>query len=173
MNDLENLRRSFRPKRITTLFVGESPPHGGTFFYKQDSLLYRRMKESFGDDSNFLPVFQATGFFLDDLVLYPINQIERNEREQHRWKGVQSLAQRMTEYKPLAVVTLMRAIEPMVADAMRKADLGQIPLYVTPFPSRPEHQERFRSIMAEIIPKLPVAQTSEKLKGKGILGQRI
>src|SRR6267154_169476 len=36
-NDLERLCRSFRPKLITTLLVEESPPHGGTFFYKQDS----------------------------------------------------------------------------------------------------------------------------------------
>jgi hypothetical protein len=174
MNDLESLRRSFRPRQITTLFVGESPPHGGTFFYKQDSLLYHRMKESLGVNLNFLPAFQAKGFFLDDLVLYPINQVrDPNERDQHRRKSVHALAQRMTEYKPLAVVALMRAIEPMVADAMRKAGLAQIPLYVTPFPSRPEHQERFKVIMAEIIPKLPVAQTSEKWKDRGMVGQRI
>jgi hypothetical protein len=60
------------PLAITTLFLGESPPHDGTFFYKQDSLLYHRMKESFGAASNFLPTFQAKGLFLDDLVLYPI-----------------------------------------------------------------------------------------------------
>jgi hypothetical protein len=99
LNDLERLRRSFRPKQITTLFVGESPPHGGTFFYKRDSLLYHRMKESFGETSNFLPAFQAKGFILDDLVLYPINQIQnKNERDQHRRTGVQSLAQRMARF---------------------------------------------------------------------------
>lgn len=59
MNDLERLRLTFRPLAITTLFLGESPPHGGTFFYKQASLLYHRMKESFGAALNFLPAFQA------------------------------------------------------------------------------------------------------------------
>lgn len=152
MNDLERLSLTFRPLAITTLFLGESPPHARTFFYKQDSLLYHRMKESFGAASNFLPAFQAKGFFLDDLVLYPINQIEdKNERNEHRQKGVQPPAQRMADYKPLAVVALMCAIEPMVADAMREAGLAKVPLYVTPFPSRPEHQERFKLKMAEII----------------------
>lgn len=114
------------------------------------------MKESFGGASNFPPAFQAKGFFLDDLVLYPINQIaDKKERNEHRQKGVQSLAQRMADYKPLAVVALMCAIEPMVADAMREAGLAKVPLYVTPFPSHPEHQERFKLKMAEIIPKLP------------------
>jgi hypothetical protein len=39
------LRRSFRPKRITTLLVGESPPHGGTFFYKHDSRPAKKKKD--------------------------------------------------------------------------------------------------------------------------------
>lgn len=172
-NDLERLRHSFRPKRITTLFVGESAPHGGTFFYNRDSLLYRKLKESLRAASDFLSSFQAQGFFLDDLVLYPINQIENpNERDKHRRLGVQSLARRMAEYKPLAVVALMCAIEPMVADAMREAGLSQIPLYVTPFP-RPEHQERFKSKMAEIIPKLPVTPPPNKGDDVGMLGRRI
>ena len=69
------------------------------------------MKESFGAASNSLPAFQATGFFLDDLVLYSINQIEdKNERNEHRQKGVQSLAQRMCHRAD-------------VADAMREAGL--------------------------------------------------
>lgn len=174
MNDLEKLRRSFRPKQITTLFVGESPPHGGTFFYKRDSLLYQRMKESLGAASNFLSAFQARGFFLDDLVLYPINQIkDKKERDKHRQKGVTSLAHRMADYKPLAVVALMCAIEPMVADAMREAGLSQIPLQVAPFPGRPEHHERFKAKMAEIIPKLPVMRLSKKGKDEGTLRRRI
>jgi hypothetical protein len=48
MNELEKVRRSFRPRHITTLFVGESPPHSGVFFYKGDSQLYYRVKEAFG-----------------------------------------------------------------------------------------------------------------------------
>lgn len=173
MNDLERLRLSFRPKQITTLFVGESPPHGETFFYKRDSLLYHRMKESFGAAPNFLSTFQAQGFFLDDLVLYPIDQIkDQNERDKHRHKGVPSLAQRMADYRPLAVVALMCAIKPMVADAMREAGLSQTPLHVTPFP-RPEHQRRFKAKMAEIIPKLPVTRPSKKGKDEGTLRRRI
>jgi hypothetical protein len=83
------------------------------------------MKESFGAASNFLPAFQARGFFfLDDLVLYSIDQIEdKNELSEHRQKVVESLAQRMADDEPSSVVALMCAIEPMVADAMREAGL--------------------------------------------------
>ena len=62
------------------------------------------------------------------MVLHPINQIKnKKERDNHRREGVQSLAQRMRDYEPLAVVALMCAIAPMVADAMRIAGLSQIP----------------------------------------------
>lgn len=30
--DVERLRRSFMPLRVRVLFIGESPPAGGTFF---------------------------------------------------------------------------------------------------------------------------------------------
>ena len=100
--------------------MGESPPHGGTFFYKGDSRLYRNMKAVLRSRvADFLAVFKAKGFFLDDLVLYPINQIkDKDERDAHRRSGVSSLAGRMAGYRPLAVVAVMCAIKPMVAAAM-------------------------------------------------------
>jgi len=171
MSDLEKLRHSFRPKHITTLFVGESPPHSGKFFYKEDSQLYHRMREAFGAGANFLLEFKAKGLFLDDLLLYPINQIKnKNERDEHRQKGVPSLARRMADYRPLAVVAVMCAIKPMVEDAMRDAGLSHVPLHVVPFPLRPEQQERFKAEMAEIIPKLPPPTEPSQLLPK--LGAR-
>jgi hypothetical protein len=157
VSDLEKVRRGFRPRHITTLFVGESPPHGGAFFYNRDSRLYRRVKEAFGNDENFLSEFKAKGFFLDDLVLYPINQIkEKKERNEHRRKGVPMLASRMKDYQPAAVVALMLEIEPMVIDAMDQAGLSSVPRYVTHFPIFPKNVKAFKEEMAEIIPKLPV-----------------
>jgi hypothetical protein len=154
MSDLEELRRRFQPKHISTLFVGESPPKSGKFFYERDSLLYRRMKEAFGGTENFREDFMAKGFFLDDLVQEPINKKDKKERDARRREGVSSLAQRMRGYQPRAVVVVMCAIEPMVIDAIREAGLGHLKPHVVPFP-RAEHQEHFKKAMAEIIPKLP------------------
>jgi hypothetical protein len=95
------------------------------------------MKECFGATADFLEEFKKKGFFLDDLVLYLINQIQdKNERNEHWRKGVSSLARRMADYRPTAVVALTGAIEPMVADAMREAGLHHVPRNVTPFPPR-------------------------------------
>jgi len=141
--------------------VADSPPYNGTFFYRRDSLLYRQMREALASKGDFLQEFKEKGVFLDDLVLYPINQFkDLNERNGHRRKGVLSLAQRMADYRPGAVVALMCAIEPMVVDAMRDADLSHVPLYVTPFP-RPEHQKRFKEKLTEIVQKLPVTKPAD------------
>jgi hypothetical protein len=154
VSELEKLRLSYRPQQIATLFVGESPPHNGTFFYKGDSRLFRELKKVFGDSVGFLSEFKAKGLFLDDLVLYPINHMEKAERKAHRWKGVPSVAQRMKSYQPSTVVALMCAIKPMVVEAMRRAGLSRIPLYVMPFPAQ-GNQVRFRTKMAEVVRTIP------------------
>ncbi|PYV20252.1 MAG: hypothetical protein DMG24_23370, partial [Acidobacteria bacterium] len=158
MSDLKKLRHTFKPARITTLFVGESPQVNGTFFYKTDSVLYREMKRAFSGGDDFLQEFRSKCFFLDDLVLNPINKAEGKERTEHRRNGVPLLAARMRRYKPAAVVVLMKAIEPMVRKAMYEAGLSStIPFYVVPFPAM-GNAKRFRDVMAQIIPTLPVCK---------------
>lgn len=159
---MEKLRYEFKPNTVTVLFVGESRPDGKTFFYKRDSLLYHAMEECFSTKANFLLEFQAKGFFLDDLVLHPVNHIkDKRNRTALRRKAVPSLAHRMAAYRPSAVVALMCAIEPMVRDAMNQAGLQDVPLYVTPFPNH-WNRTRFKTTMAEIIPKLPSTNVSAK-----------
>ena len=43
----EELRRRYRPETVRALFVGESPPAGGTFFYAANSNLYRFTEQAF------------------------------------------------------------------------------------------------------------------------------
>ena len=39
-NTYENLRNHYKPDKVEVLFVGESRPQGGTFFYQGDSTLF-------------------------------------------------------------------------------------------------------------------------------------
>jgi hypothetical protein len=156
MTEVERLRQNFKPEPIRTLFIGESPPHGGNFFYQADSRLYRAMEKAFGGRPDFLAWFKSRGYFLDDLVLHPINKIkDKRERRKQRLESVVFLAQRLAYYKPAAVVVVMCAIEPEVRDAMRRGGVPQsVPIYVTPFPSF-GNQKRFQAKMVEIISRLP------------------
>jgi hypothetical protein len=155
MDKLEVLRRSFHPGCVTTLFVGESAPESGKFFYSSNSSLFRAMKRAFGNQEAFLEDFKRNGFYLDDLVLTPINRLEDCERSRLRQEAVPQLADRLIEYKPKAVVVVMRAILPMVRKAMHMAGISYEPFSV-PHPAF-GNWTRFRNAMTEIIDVLPVA----------------
>jgi hypothetical protein len=155
MNHFEELRKSFRPGHITTLFVGESAPASGRFFYSGDSSLFHAMKRAFGNRETFLEDFKEKGFYLDDLVLTPINKLERHERFTQRQEASPKLAKRLVEYKPKAVVVVMRAILPAVWKAMRMAGISYEPFCV-PHPAF-GNWTRFSNAMEEIMDSLPVA----------------
>ena len=80
--DVERLRRRYRPQRIRLLFVGESAPAGGTFFYAENSTLYFETREAFAKqfreelaNRSFLDFFRGLGCYLDDLCLEPVNHL--------------------------------------------------------------------------------------------------
>src|SRR5271166_2211160 len=78
--EIEELRLSYRPKRIRTLFVGESAPLSGKFFYKEKepTPLARHIETALRlaglrNGGPFLERFKSLGWYLDDLVLVPVN----------------------------------------------------------------------------------------------------
>ncbi len=159
MSNFENVRKSYRPRHITTLFVGESAPHGGTFFYNQNSRLFREIRKAFQGTELFLEDFKKNGFYLDDLVLEPVNHLERPDRIALCRESVSSLAKRLSNYKPQAIVILLHSIRPMVLQAMNEAGLSYAP-FCTPYPGF-GNQPRFHKAMIQIIPSLPVTKGSK------------
>jgi hypothetical protein len=115
METVEAVRRRFRPKRITTLFVGESAPHSGDFFYCGNTAMSSHMKRAvelaFGKSDDFLKSFQAYGWYLDDLVLEPVNHLPESERVAKCLNALKSLADRIEAYQPEAIVSLLKRIE--------------------------------------------------------------
>jgi len=113
--DKEAVRAQYRPQRIATLFVGESPPASGKFFYYGNTALARNMEAAMlsaglGGNGNFLERFKEQGWYLDDLILQPVNRQQRAERRR-KWRESQdSLADRIKVYKPRAIVSLLLAM---------------------------------------------------------------
>ena len=158
MSENETIRERFRPQQITTLFVGESAPDGEKrFFYRKNSQVYRYMKKAFDGKEDFLEWFKEKGYFLDDLILDPVNKMKSRKRRRLRLESIPDLAKRISIYRPTNVVALMKAIEPMVNDAVAKAGLRDCRLYATHFPGCGQ-QNVFMSEIADIISKL---QTEE------------
>lgn len=160
MSETEKIRKDFKPDRIMTLFVGESGPASGRFFYYGNSTLYRAMERVLGNRETFFDDFKRKGFYLDDLVLTPINKLERRERSRLRQQAIPKLAKRLIEYKPKAVVVVMRAIQPMVREAMNVAGISYEP-YCVPHPAF-GNWNRFCNEMTEIIDSLPTVGGSKQ-----------
>ena len=153
--DHDELRARYCPDDVRVLFVGESPPAGGTFFYAADSKLYFATKHAFEralpgcDPGRFLQSFQSLGCYLDDLCLQPVNHLkltvpaQKRERLRKRVEGEQSLALRLRNTNPAAVVLVMSGIQENVRRAAAAAGVLDRPFFVLPFPGRPEHAARF------------------------------
>jgi len=129
MIEVEALRASYRPQCITTLFVGESAPASGAFFYRGNTSLKRHMEQALAasglvGNSDFLERFKSYGWYLDDLVLTPVDRLPRPERRLQCETALESLATRIADYQPQAIVSLMRGIERFVNRAARRKRCG-------------------------------------------------
>jgi hypothetical protein len=150
MNDIEDLRRRFRPDRITTLFVGESAPASGKFFYSGNTNLFRQFRNVFGGGQDFLGEFKGKGFYLDDLVLWPVNKLTKEEKEKAHRVSIQPLSERISAYQPIRIVIIGRGIKKWVREAARLAEFTG-PISDVPFPNWPEHIRTFHAEMSTII----------------------
>jgi hypothetical protein len=135
----ERLRRTFRPARLRLLFIGESPPASGRFFYRRDSGLYRAMRDAFHavdpsiNDETFLAVFQISGCYLIDLCPEPVDHLDSKSRRATCRTSEDSLSKMIAQLQPAMIATLLRSIEGNVTQAASHADWHG-PLLHLPYP---------------------------------------
>ena len=143
---------------MTTLFVGKSPPFNGAFFYSGNPpmtrVMRRAIEESLGATDNFLETFKAYGWYLDDLVLTPVDHLDDRERRAICVAARCELAGRIAEYQPLMIVSLLRSIREDVEKAAEMAGCAVKPLNA-PFPSGGWHETPFRNEMRSRWATLP------------------
>jgi hypothetical protein len=95
----------------------------------------------------------ARGYFLDDLVLAPVNSFSRAARRRLHHDNTASLAGRLQAYRPSVVVSVLKAIRPAVEQARVAAGLD-VPHYCVSFPGNGKQPE-FRREMAALLHELP------------------
>jgi hypothetical protein len=156
---IERLRQRYRPSDVRLLFVGESAPAGGTFFYAANSTLYFETRTAFAralpdqlSGLRFLDLFKTYGCYLDDLCLEPINKLPQTARRQKRIDAEASLGERLRRYDPqMAVAIGKTTAAPHVRTALDRAGLTETPLGIVAFPGRPEHKVMFHTEMDAIL----------------------
>lgn len=143
----------FLPEQVRILFIGESPPASGRFFYRGDSGLYRAVREVFQtadrsiSDESFLFRFRECGGYLIDLCADPVDRLEPHARRVACLASEPSLSRRMRRLRPEMVVSLARSIRANVGRAAAKADWHG-PILDVPYPGRwVRHREVFAAAL--------------------------
>lgn len=85
---IERRRARYRPPEISLLFVGDSAPAGGTFFYTENATLHHDTRAAFARTlapqivaaRPSLDVFKELGCYLNDLCLEPTLGPQRGAR---------------------------------------------------------------------------------------------
>jgi hypothetical protein len=159
--DFESFRQSFYPRkgRVSVLFIGESRPHGGTFFYTGNSNLARYTQEAFArlygpfaTPTTFLKRFSALGCYLVDLCCKPVNGLTPAERRDACRAGESALARTLAKEQPRAIVVVKRGVAPFVGRAVAQAGVQREP-DVLPFPSH-GHQRSYVDALTRVLQKL-------------------
>jgi hypothetical protein len=153
----ERLRRSYRPRRVRLLFVGESPPDSGRFFYRADSGLYRAIRKTFVDvfpslaDSDFLEAFQEMDCYLVDLCGEPVDRMDAASRRRACRDGEVRLSATIRRLRPKIIVTLVRSIAENVRRAEVRAKWRGERVEV-PYPGRwQRHRVEFAKTLAPVL----------------------
>jgi hypothetical protein len=153
MDEIKEAQAKYRPDQIKVLFVGESLPVGGKYFYCGCNSLLRQVKRALGEeqtaDVDFLIKLKQRGWYLDDLVRSRVKdpaELKKKCREAR-----DDLAARIRDYNPSVVVCLLRRIRDDVEAAVLKAESNAC-IYAVSFP--PQQSRRFQEEMTLLRPRL-------------------
>jgi hypothetical protein len=158
----EDLRRQYHPEKIRVLFVAESRPAGGTFFYAANSNLVRYTEQAFRKGygvpamalADFLRGFKKAGCYLEDLCPEPVNDIKEHSLRKAEWKrAVGYLAKRIERASPAAIIPIHKGSERYVKEAA--SSVGRLSLLqpAIPFPGMGNHP-RYLAELSRLIEEL-------------------
>jgi hypothetical protein len=167
----ECLRRHYRPGHVRVLFVGESPPASGRFFYQADSGLYRAMRHTFVNafptlrDADFLESFRALGCYLVDLCGTPVDRLDAEQRKRVCIAGQVRLSRMLKQLQPDVLITVVRSIAANVERAECGANWKGQHLEL-PYPGR--WQRNRAAFDTELVPVLR-RELAKEVRGLAIL----
>lgn len=150
-------RFKYRPKNINILFIGESVPNNGTFFYHKDSNLFKATLEAFQkvfsdiNQVNFLDRFKEMGFYIDDLCEEPVNQLGDKDRKTLRTLYEPNMEKRLELFKPKIIIYSPKTYLEKHIERMASKLKLEIPIHSLSFPGRPEHKKAYVEKLVSIL----------------------
>lgn len=111
INNNELLRQKYRPNIVDILFIGESCPQNGTFFYAANSNLYKYTAEAFENvfKKQFsLLAFQELNYWLYDICEEPINGLPDSERKLRIKNNISRLIETINILNPKLIIVIKK-----------------------------------------------------------------
>jgi len=154
----ETIRKNYKPHIVKILFVGESRPQGGTFFYNGDSNLYKYTKQAFEQaDKNFsLEHFKQYGYWLYDVCDMPVNGLPYLERREQIRLGLPRLLLNIKELRPKYIIVVKKGDmrEIIFNKVCEHGYIDRETAFNVPFPAcgrQTEYQNELSAIIKKII----------------------
>ncbi len=154
----------YKPRTIRVLFVAESPPSSGGFFYFRKTIgkdhlfretmkalslwpLRRPLRKGF-DKTGLLEEFRSRGFFLIDTCELPVDRLSPKARKISIAQGSSGLASRVKDLDPDSIVIVKKTVYGPVRHELETVGLGNRLLNTGPLPF-PSHgnQKRYRLLL--------------------------
>jgi len=169
-------RNKYKPRRVNILFIAESPPSSGGYFYSgktigKDHLFRETMKalefwpsgrpmRKDCDKRSMLREFRSLGFFLIDTCEFPVDKLPPRERRISTIRGAMTLPGRVEALCPDRILIVKKtvfkpAIQALSITGFARRVLNTDPL---PFPSH-GNQKKYRTMLRRLVKK--------KLEGTG------
>lgn len=162
--DYKKLRDKYKPKVFKRVFILESPPVSGLYFYNPDgkiteSLFSAMMKYVLKyepeNKQDGLEKFKKSGYFLVDAIYEPVNKIKskslKDKKIVNNYFKLSEDLKNIIKNKKIALILIKRNIcikleDPLINDGFQVKNKG----VVIPFPSH-GNQKRFGKIISKYL----------------------
>ncbi len=124
-----NLRNNYLPEKVKVLFIFESPPAAGHYFYADtgSERLFDAMMEAIGykpkNKIEGLKTFQGQGYFLIDSTYVPVNEMTNKERRTQVLNDIDILKEEIRKYvvpNETKIILVMSRLYDAIADKLIK-----------------------------------------------------
>jgi hypothetical protein len=163
-------RNKYKPSKVNVLFIAESPPSSGGYFYAEKTIgkdhLFRETMKALEfwpidtpmrrgcDKRRILNEFRSSGFFLIDTCEIPVDRLQSRERRLSTVQGALTLPRRVKSLDPDRILIVKKTVFKPASQVLTDAGFGNRILNTKPLPF-PSHgnQRKYRRMLKQLIAK--------------------